>query len=77
MNVPYRSQYRSTVRRLVSVRLGGLRRLLRRPSLQLGAAALMVLAATLWLHRHTPELEGGGTVDLRASAYQGGGARTG
>lgn len=70
MDVPYRSQYRSVAKRLVALRLGGLRKLGRRPLLQLGVAMLVMLGATLWLHRHTPELPGGGTVDLRASAYR-------
>jgi len=67
MNVPYRSQYRSVAKRLLALRLGGLRKLVRRPLLQLGVAMVVMLGATLWLHRHTPELDGGGTVDLRAS----------
>ena len=70
MDVPYRSQYRSVTKRLLALRLGGLRKVARRPLLQLGVAMLVMLGATMWLHRHTPELDGGGTVDLRASAYR-------
>ncbi|MGE4278115.1 MAG: hypothetical protein AB7G62_00915 [Magnetospirillum sp.] len=70
MDVPYRSQYRSVAKRLLALRLGGLRKIARRPLLQLGVAMLVIFGATVWLHRHTPELEGGGTVDLRASAYR-------
>lgn len=70
MDVPYRSQYRSVTRRLLSLRLGGLLRFSRRPLLQLGVAAAVIVGATVWLHNHTPELQGGGTVDLRASAYR-------
>lgn len=66
MTVPYRSQYRNPLRRQVAIALSRMVRLLGRPAVQLGVAALFVLAATLWLHQHTPE-QGGGTVDLRAS----------
>ncbi|OJX78286.1 hypothetical protein [Magnetospirillum sp. 64-120] len=70
MDVPYRSQYRSVTQRLLALRLGGVRKFVRRPLLQLGVAVAVILGATMWLHHHTPELDGGGTVDLRASAYR-------
>lgn len=70
MTVPYRSQYRSPARRLLALRFGGARKLIRRPLLQLSLALAVIVGATLWLHRHTPELDGGGTVDLRASVFQ-------
>lgn len=66
MTVPYRSQYRNPLRRHLTIGLGRMVRLLSRPVVQLGVAALFVLTTTLWLHQHTPE-QGGGTVDLRAS----------
>jgi len=66
MTIPYRSQYRNPLRRHLTIGLSRMVRLLSRPPVQLGVAALFVLTATLWLHQHTPE-QGGGTVDLRAS----------
>ncbi|MBR9972259.1 hypothetical protein [Magnetospirillum sulfuroxidans] len=67
MTIPYRSQYRNPLRRLCAIHLSRLSRVLGRPVLQLGGAALIILGATVWLHQRTPELPGGGTVDLRAS----------
>ncbi|AVM74194.1 hypothetical protein [Magnetospirillum gryphiswaldense] len=66
MTIPYRSQYRNPLRRHLTIGLSRTVRLLSRPLVQLGVAALVTLVATLWLHQHTPE-QGGGTVDLRAS----------
>ena len=67
MTIPYRSQYRNPLRRLWAIQFSRLNRVLGRPVLQLAGAALIIVAATAWLHQRTPELPGGGTVDLRAS----------
>lgn len=70
MFLAYRSQYRNPLRRLAAIKLGRLHRLLGRPVLQLGGAALMIVMATVWLHHRTPVLHGAGEVDLRAALEQ-------
>lgn len=70
MMVPYKSQYRNPLRRLTIITLVRLHRILGRPVLQLGGAALVILLVTLWLHERTPVLQGGGVVQLHAALEQ-------
>lgn len=66
MIVPYRSQYRSPLRRIAAVRVASLSRRLRRPLVQLALSAALIVAATAWLHQHTPARLGQDGAVLRA-----------
>lgn len=55
MDVPYQTRYRSRLQRLLSIRRLSALKVLRRPMVQWTLSAMLVLAATIWLHGKTPE----------------------
>lgn len=67
MDLPFQNRYRSRWMRIANLRRFSVVRVLRRPMVQWTVSAVLVLAATMWLHDKTPERLGQDQMVQRAA----------